>query len=281
MSAGQWYVTLTCMEKVVLITGASTGIGRETVKLFQAKNWRVAATMRRPEEATDLQKIVDVECIRLDVTDADSIKSAIATTLEKFGRIDVVVNNAGYGLLGPFEAATEEQCRRQIETNIFGMMNVCREIIPYFREQKHGYIVNIASVGGRMTFPLYSVYHATKWAVEGFSESLQHELGQFNIRVKIIEPGPIKSDFYDRSQVIAKKEGLSAYDHFVDKVLPNMQKAGEEAPDGTVVAQAIYDAVTDGSKRLRYGVNTKGILIARRLMPDRLFNPLIRKMLGV
>ena len=265
------------MEKVILITGASTGIGSETVKLFQAKNWKVAATMRRPEKSADLQKIVDVECIRLDVTDIDSIKAAIAETLEKFGRIDVVVNNAGYGVVGPFEATTHEQVDRQIQTNLVGIMNVCREIIPYFREQKRGHIVNIASVGGRMTFPLYSVYHATKWAVEGFSESLQHELEEFNIRVKIIEPGPIKSDFYDRSQVIAKKDGLTVYDHFAAKVLPNLQKAGAEAPDGTVVAQTIYDAVTDGSKRLRYGVNTKGILNARRFLPDRVFNPLIRK----
>ncbi|HVQ55531.1 MAG TPA: SDR family oxidoreductase [Pyrinomonadaceae bacterium] len=264
------------MEKVILITGASTGIGRETVKFFQAKNWKVAATMRRPEEAADLQKIVDVECVRLDVTDIDSIKSAIAETLEKFGRIDVVVNNAGYGVVGPFEATTLEQIDRQFQTNVIGLMNVCREIIPYFREQKRGYIVNIASVGGRMTFPLYSPYHATKWAVEGFSESLQYEIDQFNIRVKIIEPGPIKSDFYDRSQVIAKKEGLTAYDPFVDKVLPNLQKAGAEAPDGSVVAASIYDAVTDDSKRLRYGVNTKGILAARRLLPDRVFRRLIK-----
>jgi len=268
------------MEKVVLITGASTGIGRETVKLFQAKNWKVAATMRRPEENDDLQHIVDVECFRLDVTDIDSIKSAFAGTIEKFGRIDAVVNNAGYGVVGPFEATTLEQVQRQVDTNVIGLMNVCREVIPYFREQKRGHIVNIASVGGRITFPLYSVYHATKWAVEGFSESLQHELEQFNIRVKIIEPGPIKSDFYDRSQVIAEKEGLHDYGHFVGKVLPNMQKAGAEAPDGTVVAQTIYDAVTDGSKRLRYGVNTKGMLFARRFLPDSLFNRLIRMVIA-
>src|SRR5688500_17881108 len=265
------------MEKVILVTGASTGIGRETVKLFQAKNWKVAATMRRPEKSEDLQKIADVECIRLDVTDVDSIKSAIAETLEKFGRIDVVVNNAGYGVVGPFEASTYEQVNRQLQTNVVGLMNVCREIIPYFREQKRGYIVNIASVGGRMTFPLYSLYHATKWAVEGFSESLQYELDQFNIRVKIIEPGPIKTDFYQRSQVVASKEGLTAYDHLADLTLPNFQRVGLEAPDGSIVAQTIYDAVTDGSKKLRYGVNTKGILVARRILPQFLFSALIRK----
>src|SRR6266700_1624402 len=161
------------MDKVVLITGASTGIGRETAKLFQTKNWKVAATMRTPEQAEDLQKIVDLECIRLDVTDIDSIYTAIAETLEKFGRIDAVVNNAGFAVVGPFETATEEKIALQFQTNVFGLMNVCREILTYFREQKRGMIVNIASVGGRVTFPLYSLYHATKWAVEGFSESLQ------------------------------------------------------------------------------------------------------------
>lgn len=265
------------MEKVVLITGASSGIGLHTAKLFQSKNWKVAATMRSPEKATELQQIADIECIRLDVTDVDSIRAAIATTLDKFGRIDAVVNNAGYGLIGAFEAATPEQIERQFQTNVFGLMNVCREILPYFREQKRGYIVNVASVGGRMTFPLYSLYHSTKWAVEGFSESLQYEVDQFNIRVKIIEPGPIKTDFYDRSQDVTQKDGLSSYDAFVARAMPNMLAAGKDAPDGSVVAEAIYSSVTDESKKMRYGVNTKGILTLRRFLPDSLFRALIRK----
>jgi short-subunit dehydrogenase len=264
------------MNKVILITGASSGIGKETAKLFQVKSWKVAATMRTPEKAEDLQKIADIETFKLDVTDTDSIKNAIAQTLEKFGRIDAVVNNAGYGLVGAFEAASAEQIEKQFQTNVFGLMNVCREILPYFRAEKRGTIVNLASVGGRMTFPFYSLYHATKWAVEGFSESLQYELEQFNIRVKIIEPGPIKTDFYDRSQDVTRKEGLTAYDYMLDQAMPNMQKAGENAPDGTVVAQTIYDAVTDGSKKMRYGVNTKGMLTARKFLPDNLFFRIIK-----
>lgn len=259
------------MNKVILITGASSGIGRETAKLFQTKNWKVAATMRAPEKAEDLQRIADIETFRLDVTDVDSIKKAIADVLEKFGRIDAVVNNAGYAVVGSFESATPEQIERQFQTNVFGLMNVTREILPYFRREKRGIIVNIASVGGRMTFPLYSLYNSTKWAVEGFSESLQYELEQFNIRVKIIEPGPIKTDFYDRSMEETRREGLTAYDWFIERALPNMRKAGEEAPDGSVVAATIYEAVTDGTKKLRYGVNTKNILLARKLLPDSLF----------
>ncbi|MEO8648264.1 MAG: SDR family oxidoreductase [Acidobacteriota bacterium] len=267
------------MNKVIFITGASSGIGRETVRLFQAKNWAVAATMRDTAAGEDLQRIADVETFRVDVTEPASIRAAIDAALEKFGRIDAVLNNAGYGLFGPFEAATTEQIHAQFETNVFGVMNVCREILPYFREQKRGTIANVSSVGGRMTFPFSSLYHATKWAVEGFSESLQYELGQFNIRVKIIEPGPIKTDFYGRSQIVTRKEGLTVYDHWFDRTAVNFQKAGESAPDGAVVAQMIYDAVTDGSKRLRYGVNTRGILAARRMLPDRLFMPIIKRLL--
>ena len=233
--------------------------------------------MRTPTKAEDLQRIVDIECIRLDVTDPVSIKSAIDETLEKFGRIDAVVNNAGYGLVGPFEAATGEQIEAQFQTNVFGLMNVCREILPVFREQKRGTIINVASMGGRITFPLYSLYHATKWAVEGFSEALQYEVREFGIKVKIIEPGPIKTDFYDRSQEVTKKEGLTAYDNFIARAMPNLQKAGETAPDGSIVADAIYEAATDGSWKMRYPVNSKLILAARKLLPDSIFLGIVRK----
>jgi NAD(P)-dependent dehydrogenase (short-subunit alcohol dehydrogenase family) len=265
------------MEKVVLITGASSGIGKETAKLFQAKNWKVAATMRSPESSEDLQRIADIETFRLDVTDADSIKAAISGALEKFGRIDAVVNNAGYGLLGAFEAASPEQVERQFQTNVFGVFNVCREIIPYFREQKRGTIVNITSMAGRVAFPFSSLYNATKFAIEGFTESLQYELEPFNIRVKLIEPGPIKTDFYSRSQEVARKEGLHVYDHRLDPFMDFMNKGGSDAPDGSVVAQVIYDAVTDDSAKLRYPINTKGLLTFRRILPFGMYRFLTKK----
>ena len=265
------------MEKVILITGASSGIGIETAKLFQSKNWKVAATMRSPEKAEALQKIADLETFRLDVTDIASIRAAIAAALEKFGRIDAVVNNAGYGLLGPFEAASQDQVDRQFDTNLFGLFNVCREIIPYFREQKRGTIVNISSLGGRVAFPFSSLYNATKFAVEGFSESLQYELEPFKIRVKLIEPGPIKTDFYSRSQEVVRKEGLTVYDHRLEPFLEFMNKGGNDAPDGSAVAQVVYDAVTDDSKKLRYPINTKGLPALRKVLPDSLFFPLVKK----
>jgi NAD(P)-dependent dehydrogenase (short-subunit alcohol dehydrogenase family) len=267
------------MEKVILITGASSGIGKETAKLFQSKNWKVAATMRNPDAAEDLQRIADIECFRLDVTDPESIRIGLAEAISRFGRVDVVVNNAGYGLMGAFEAASDEQVRNQFETNVFGLMNVCRVILPHFREHRKGMIVNVTSVSGLMAFPMLSLYHASKWAVEGFSESIQYELEPLNIRVKIIEPGPIKTDFYDRSADMVKADEMPEYSSMMETALTNMGKAGETAPDGSVVAQTIYEAVTDGTRKLRYRVNTKGILTMRRLLPEFLFFRLIKNII--
>ena len=264
------------MEKVLLLTGASSGIGLHTAKLFQTKNWKVAATMRSPENADELARISDIECFRLDVNDPESIRGAIQSTLSTFGRIDAVFNNAGYGLLGPFEAATAEQIQRQVQTNILGVLNVCREIIPYFREQRRGTIVNMASLGGRVVFPYSSLYNATKWAVEGFSESLQYELEQFNIKVRIIEPGPINTDFYGRSQETSEGDARRYYEPQVSTFLEFMKRSGNEAPDGSVVAQAVWDAVTDDSRKLRYPVNTKGLLFLRRVLPAGAFRKVTR-----
>lgn len=258
------------MNKTVVITGSSSGIGKATVEYFQAKGWQVAATMRTPEK-TDFSASDRLAKFRLDVTDSESIQNAIKETIAKFGAIDAVVNNAGYGLVGAFEASDQEQIERQFQTNVFGVMNVCREILPYFREKKAGVIVNVASMGGRITFPLYSLYHATKWAVEGFSESLQYEVAEFGIKIKIVEPGPIKTDFYDRSMDLTRKDGLTAYDDFINRAMPNMQKAGENAPGPEIVAKVIYKAATDGSNTMRYAANSAGILTMRKLLPDGLF----------
>lgn len=263
------------MNKTVLITGSSTGIGRAAVEYFQKKGWNVAATMRNPERATALAKLPNVACISLDVMDINSIKKGIKKAIDQFGGIDVIVNNAGYGMVGPFEASTTEQVERQFATNVFGLMNTCREMVTYFREKGGGSILNVASMGGRITFPLYSVYHATKWAVEGFSESLQYEVRQFDIKVKIIEPGPIKTDFYSRSMDIVSKPGLTAYDEYVNKAMPNMNKVGETAPGPEVVAKVIYKAATDGKFKMRYTANSAMILSMRKVLPDCAFQGIV------
>ena len=159
--------------------------------------------------------------------------------------------------------------------------NVIREILPVMREQNGGVIINVASVGGRIAFPLYSLYHGTKWAVEGFSEGLHFELRQFNIRVKIVEPGPIKTDFYDRSIEIMSQPGLTAYDGYVNQAMPGINKAGATAPGPELVAKVIYRAATDGSGRVRYAANSAMLLIARRLLPDWAFHRMVKLALGV
>jgi NAD(P)-dependent dehydrogenase (short-subunit alcohol dehydrogenase family) len=264
------------MPKTAFITGSSSGIGQATALYFQRQGWNVAATMRDPEKAGAWVNQSGTIGLRLDVTDIDSIRSACGEAISRFGAIDVLVNNAGYGLVGPFEASTLQQVERQIATNVTGLMNVTREIIPHFRQRRDGLIINVSSVGGRLTFPLYSVYHATKWAVEGFSEALVYELKPFNVRVKIIEPGPIKTDFYDRSIDLMTKPGLTAYDDFVNKAMSVMQRAGAKAPGPQIVAKAIFKAATDGSRRLRYPVNSRAILMLRRLLPTRLFMAIVR-----
>ncbi len=263
------------MTKTVLITGASTGIGRSTALLFAEKGWTVIATMRSPEKADWITE--NIHPMRLDVTDLESIQSAIAKSLTQFGAIDVLVNNAGYGLLGAFENCSPEQIRKQFDTNVFGLMEVTRAVLPHFRERRSGVIINVTSIAGRMAFPTYTMYASSKWAVEGFSEGLQYELEPFNIRVKLIEPGPIKTDFYDRSPDVATSE-ITAYDEFVNQILPKMNQAGEKGAPPEAVAQTIYKAAIDPSRRLRYASDflARTTLLTRKLLPDRILSTIIR-----
>ncbi len=267
------------MQKTVFITGASSGIGRATALLFQKEGWKVAATMRSPEKEKELIKLPNLICVRLDVTDSASIKQAIIDTLTHFKSIDALVNNAGYGLVGPFEASSPEQAQAQFATNVFGLIEVTRAILPHFRERRAGTLINVTSMGGRITFPFYSLYHGTKWAVEGFSESLQHELRPLNIKVKIVEPGPIKTDFYHRSMVVTKDSEIAEYNSLFARAMPNMQAAGEKGASPEAVASVIFRAATDNSWRLRYPAgNLSGLLLfLRRILPDRVFNGLIRR----
>jgi NAD(P)-dependent dehydrogenase (short-subunit alcohol dehydrogenase family) len=265
------------MNKTVLITGASSGIGEATTRLFAQQGWNVIATVRSPERATELAQLEQVTVLRLDVTDPETIKAAIDQALAQFPSIDVLVNNAGYALVGPFEAATPAQIEQQFATNVFGLMNVTHALLSHFRDRKQGLIINVASMGGRITFPLYSLYHATKWAVEGFSESLQYELAPLGIRVKTIEPGPIKTDFYGRSNDVLSQAGLTVYDAFMKRTMPKMQHAGETGAPPKAVAQVIYGAAIDNSKKFRYSVNSTLVLGLRKLLPDGLFFSIIRR----
>src|ERR1700712_6036438 len=197
------------MKKTVLITGASSGFGRAAVKLFDTSNWNVIATMRSPEKETELNKLSNVFISKLDVTDKLSIQKTVKEGIEKFGKIDVLVNNAGYGALGALEAATEEEVKRQFDVNLFGLIEVTKAVLPGMRQQKDGVIINVSSVGGRVTFPFSSLYHATKFAVEGLTESIQYELNPLGIRLKLIEPGGYKTEFSGRSMDLFGADGIA------------------------------------------------------------------------
>jgi NAD(P)-dependent dehydrogenase (short-subunit alcohol dehydrogenase family) len=268
--------------KTILVTGASSGIGMETALYFHEQGWQVIATMRHPERRHTLLHDRGLkDLVHLDVMDQRSIRAAIQHGLDHYGNIDVLVNNAGYAMYGPFETTSREQLERQFDTNVFGLMEVTREILPHFRDQHGGVLINVASMGGRIGFPLYSLYNASKWAVEGFSESLRYELKPLNIRVRLIEPGVIKTDFYDRSLDVADASALpEAYGRILKRgekrMGENALKSGTEA---FVVAQVIYKAATDTGWRLRYPVGSDARLVSfiRRLFPEGLFFNVLEK----
>lgn len=261
------------VKNTILITGASSGIGKATARFFQKKGWNVIATMRTPEKETELTGLDNVLVTRLDVTDSDSIQSAIAKGIERFGRIDVLLNNAGYGAFGPLEAFSMQNTRRQFDTNVIGLLETSKALLPHMRQQKAGTIVNVSSIGGRMTFPLGTLYHGTKFAVEGISEALHFELEPLGIKVKIIEPGAIETDFAGRSFDFANDESLTEYQGTVQKLMSGFEVAMNQASPPVVVAEAIWVAVTDGTNTLRYtaGDDAHETMANRRSLDDETF----------
>ncbi|MEJ5105216.1 SDR family oxidoreductase [Chryseobacterium sp. MYb328] len=234
--------------KTIFITGASTGLGKATAQLFQQRGWRVIATMRNPEAASDLASLNNVTILPLDITHPEQIRMTVKQALES-GEVDVVFNNAGYGLMGPLEALADEQIVRQLNTNLLGTIRVTQEFIPYFREKKNGMFISTTSIGGLITFPLNSIYHATKWALEGWSESMAFELNTFGIDIKTVSPGGIKTDFVSRSLDSASSP---AYEEIIDSLYSKMEGMMEAASTPEQIAEVVYEAATDGKKQLRY-----------------------------
>ena len=267
------------MKKTVLITGTSSGIGKASVFEFAKMGWNVIATQRNPENEHDFASLPQVKLVQLDVTNLESIERALAEVQQKFGKLNVVVNNAGYGVDGAFEAMKDEIIEKQFDTNVFGLMRVTREVIKLMRPTGGGTIIQISSMGGKITFPLYSIYHATKFAVEGFTESLHYELKQFDIKMKLVEPGPIVTDFYGRSRQFIKPSDTTAYDAFIQKFNDAASKVMKTAEGPEVVAKMIAKAATDPSDRMRYAVGKPGpmLLTLRKLLPDSLYFMMVRK----
>lgn len=266
------------MKKTVFITGASSGFGREAVRLFSEKGWNVVATMRSPEPLA----FPGVLVTRLDVTDKASIDAAVEAGIREFGRIDVLVNNAGFGTLGALEAASGEVIRRQFDVNFFGLIEVTKAVLPGMRAQGSGVIINVSSVGGRVTFPFCSLYHATKFAVEGLTESLQYELNPLGIRMKIVEPGGYKTDFAGRSMGFFGTAGLEGYERPYDRFVGRLSQWPMSGNLGEV-ADVILTAATDGTEQLRYpvGHDVAPLLAARAQMDDTAFKNLMVEQTGI
>lgn len=269
------------MSQTVLITGSSTGIGRETARLFQARDWNVIATMRTPESETELNRLDNVRVLRLDVTDEASIRDAVAEGIGAFGSIDVLVNNAGFGAYGPLEATSLETIRRQFDTNVVGLLVVTRAVVPHMRSRGRGTIVNISSMGGRVAFPLGSLYHGSKFAVEGLTEALSYELGAIGVRVKLVEPGMTKSDFGSRSLVFSSDDTMPEYAALVKGTVEAF--ATLPSAETSDVAETIFDAATDDGDRLRYpsGNDAKMFIDMRREQDDETFAQSLKRMFNM
>ncbi len=255
------------MSKTVLITGTSSGIGKASVALFTSKGWNVVATMRRPEEST-LEPSGQVLVTRLDVEDQTSIATAIAAGIERFGRIDALVNNAGYGQYGVFEALSREQVQTQFDVNVFGVMDVTRAILPHFRANKAGMVINVSSGAGIFGLPMISLYCASKFALEGWSEALSYELLSQNIGVKLVLPhGGVTETQFSERQAERQASGTPAdYADFVARTNAHFASMGAaRSMSSSDVAQIVIKAATDGTDTLRYfvGDDERGIVKAR------------------
>jgi NAD(P)-dependent dehydrogenase (short-subunit alcohol dehydrogenase family) len=260
------------MPKTVFITGASTGIGRATAEHFVQQGWNVAATMRRPE-ASQLIPNDRVLLTPLNVEQPATIDPAVAATLARFGAIDVLVNNAGFGLNGIFESLPDAAIRQQFEVNVFGVMAVTRAVLPQMRQQGSGVILNISSRAGLVGLPMLSLYSASKFALEGFSEGLYFELASQNIAVKLIEPsgGITGTDFLARAANEKLAELPASYEPFRAHASTTFRSTAAAATTpAETIAEAIFNAATDGTPRLRYflGEDTGDYHHRRQTQPE-------------
>ncbi len=238
---------------VWMITGCSTGFGRELAKLVQARGWNVVVTARKPEEIEDLVRGHEETTLaaKLDVTDNGQIAAAVKAAEERFGKVDVLVNNAGYGYLAAIEEGEDEPVRAMFETNFFGLVEMCKAVLPGMRERKSGTIVNFSSIGGLVSFGATGYYHATKYAVEGMSESLAIEVKPLGIKVLIVEPGPFRTDWSGRS-ILESKTVIEDYDQTAGERRRQTKKgSGKQVGDPVRAGEAIIKAVEADDTPLR------------------------------
>lgn len=268
---------------VILVTGCSSGIGRATALEAAARGHRVYATARKLESLRDLEKN-GLRTLALDVTDAGSIRDAVASVLKEAGSIDALVNNAGYGQYGAVEDVTLEEWRRQFDVNLFGAVEVTRDVLPAMREKRSGTIVNVSSVGGKIAIPFAAPYCASKHALEAVADALRVEVAPFGIRVIVIEAGPIETGFADRAResvarILASSGPYSSFYPAVARSAETDFQAGKLPPEA--VARVIIAAIEMSNPRTRYRVTrmARTLIPLRRFLSDRFFDRRMKKLL--
>ncbi|QLH11409.1 SDR family oxidoreductase [Nitrosarchaeum sp. AC2] len=271
------------MEKVAIVTGTTSGIGYETCLSLARDGFYTFATVRDIKKVEKIVQIakkenLKIEIIELDVDDEKSISTAIQKILSKKQQIDVLVNNAGWGLFGSVEDVPVKDFRAQFETNFFGIISIIQKVAPVMRKQKSGVIVNISSVAGRIGFPGSPAYISSKFALEGLSESLRYELGQFGVKVVIIEPGVIKSNFFS-SMKIAEPKPDSPYKEITEKVIMGVKMMAELGTPPSEVATTILKAIKEKDPKPRYvvGNDAQMFLEAKRAKTDTEFENYLKK----
>ena len=232
-------------KRVVLVTGASSGIGRACAELLAARGYHVYGASRRPLEST-------VEPIVMDVTDDASVRDAVARVIAREGRIDIVVNNAGIGIAGAIEDTSVEEAREQFEVNFFGVLRVCRAVVPVLRKQRASYIVNIGSIGGLIAIPYQGLYSASKFALEGLTESLRLEVRPFGVHVVLIEPGDHRTAFTGNRRRTADSQSNAAYNARFHRAVERMAADEQSGPGPEAVARLLLRIVRKAQPRLRY-----------------------------
>jgi len=266
------------MKYVVLITGASSGIGKESARLLINKGYTVYAAARRIEKMSDLQTL-GVKLIELDITNDGSIQNAVSKIISAEQRIDVLVNNAGYGSYGSLEDVPLEEARYQFEVNIFGLARLTQLVLPYMRKQGSGKIINISSMGGKFGEPHGAWYHATKYALEGLSDSLRMELKQFGIDVVVIQPGAIKTEWNKIAREnLLKVSGSTAYKELAEKHARFLEKGdGKMGSEPLVIAKTVSKAIASPKPKTRYvaGAGARPMLFLKNILSDRMFDKLL------
>ena len=265
---------MTKRSPVVLVTGVSSGIGRAVADAFAAKGFEVFGTSRNPRTT---QPVAGVELIQLDVTDDASVAAAVSTVVQRAGRIDIVVNNAGAGVFGAAEETSTTQAQQLFDTNFFGLVRLTREVLPHLRAQRSGRIINIGSVLGFLPSPYGSLYAASKHAVEGYSESLDHETRDFGVRVSVVEPGYTNTSFEaNATDADSPLDSYAAVREHVKQVIAKAVRAGD---DPAVVAQTVLKAATSRTPKVRYpaGPLARRLSLLKRFAPAALLDNGIRK----